>query len=64
MMPRRAYRRWRIDEDDALINFLRRGREMDRILICFGRSEGSIRSRIMHLYKKGAIQIEPAEGDE
>ena len=62
MMPARAYKRWSVDEDDALINYLRRGREIDRITLCFQRSEGSIRSRIVHLYKIGKIRIEPTGG--
>ena len=62
--PTRAYQRWYPSEDAALINFLSRGREMNRIILCLRRSEGSIRSRIMLLYKRGEIRIEPMEDDE
>jgi hypothetical protein len=62
--PTRAYQRWYPSEDTALINFLSRGRGMSQIMLCLRRSEGSIRSRIMLLYKRGAIRIEPMGGDE
>tara|TARA_B110000116_G_C16408585_1_gene390777 strand:- start:74 stop:271 length:198 start_codon:yes stop_codon:yes gene_type:complete len=63
-MALRAYQRWSDDDDDLLIFMLGIPCEVDQIMRVHGRSEGSIRSRIMHLFKKGVIQIEPMEDDE
>ena len=62
--PRRAYMRWSYAEDCALIDYLHRRRPINRITNVFQRSEGSIRSRIMHLYNNGTIRIELMGGGE
>jgi hypothetical protein len=63
-MALRAYQRWSYGEDCALIDYLHRRRPMSRIINVFQRSEGSIRSRIMHLYKNNKIRIELIGGGE